>query len=126
MPGQKVFFSSISYSNTIISSRAKRNLSDLNNFTLITGIANPDTLVNYLKIAGKQFEHMCFPDHYEFASEDVKDLASKPSILTTEKDFMRLKQYEALEDKLFYLPIEVTISESEVFNKAVLDFVASF
>jgi len=124
--GQKVFFSSISYSKTIISSGRECNLSDLNNFTLITGIANPDTLVNYLRTEGKQFEHMLFPDHYEFSSQDVKDLNSKSLILTTEKDFMRLKQYEALEDKLFYLPIEVSISESEVFNKEVLDFVASF
>lgn len=125
-PKQSVFFSSISYSKTVISSQAALNLDELKKFTLVTGIANPNSLVKYLKTQGKTFEHLNFPDHYEFSIDDINILQSKSLILTTEKDYMRLKMHKTLENKLFYLPIEVIISEKERFNKLIFDFVDAY
>jgi len=49
---------------------------------------------------------------------------AKRCIVATEKDFMRLKQYDALRDKLFYLPIRVAIDDSKKFNALIKQFVS--
>lgn len=121
---QHVFFSSINYSKFVFSSENKKNLDAVNNFTLVTGIANARPLVSFLKEKNLKFEHLNFKDHYEFSVQDILALEKREFIVTTEKDFMRLKQYASLKDKLFYLPIAVSISDEAVINKLIKDFVA--
>ncbi|MDO7171864.1 tetraacyldisaccharide 4'-kinase [Mariniflexile sp. AS56] len=121
---QHIFFSSISYSNTIISAETKINLGTVTNFSLVTGIANANPLVDFLNGKGLQFEHLNFKDHHEFTEQDILALEKKEFIITTEKDFMRLKQYPSLKTKLFYLPITVVISNNAVLDKLVKSFVA--
>ena len=70
-----------------------------------------------------KYEHLNFKDHHDFSANDILVLESKNLILTTEKDFMRLKQYKSLQDKLFYLPITVSISDAHLFNDAILNFI---
>jgi tetraacyldisaccharide 4'-kinase len=120
---QYVFFSSISYSNSIISFKTSKNVDDLKYFSLVTGIANASPLVNFLKDKNLKFEHLNFKDHHDFSLKDIENLNKKELIVTTEKDFMRLKQYESLKDKLFYLPIEVCIDNDRKFNQLVTAFV---
>ena len=48
---------------------------------------------------------MVFPDHHNFSDQDIKrikKLASNKKIITTEKDFVRLKG-KFLNNQLFYL-----------------------
>jgi len=120
---QNVFFSSIEYSNKIFSEESKKSIDTVNNFTLVTGIANAHPLVGFLKKKDLQFEHLNFNDHHEFSSDDIKELEKKALIITTEKDFMRLKQYKSLNSKLFYLPIKVRINDENTVNKLIKDFV---
>lgn len=120
---QHVFFSSIQYSNEIISEENKKNIDDIASFTLVTGIANANPLVNFLNKKGLEFEHLNFKDHHEFSEDDISNLEKKKLIVTTEKDFMRLKQYDTLKNKLFYLPIALRIDDAEKFNKLVTDFI---
>lgn len=120
---QHVFFSSIQYSNEIISEENKKNIDDIASFTLVTGIANANPLVNFLNKKGLEFEHLNFKDHHEFSADDISNLEKKKLIVTTEKDFMRLKQYDTLKNKLFYLPIALRINDAEKFNKLVTDFI---
>lgn len=120
---QHVFFSSINYSNNIISAESKRNLDEITNFSLVTGIANAHPLVTFLKEKQLEFEHLNFKDHHEFTAQDILTLEKKELIITTEKDFMRLKQYETLKAKLFYLPITISIANADKFNKLIKDFV---
>jgi tetraacyldisaccharide 4'-kinase len=120
---QNVFFSHIEYSNDIFSETNKKNIDSVADFTLVTGIANANPLVDFLKKKNLQFEHLNFNDHYEFSSEDIKELDKKELIITTEKDFMRLKQFQSLKDKLFYLPIKVRINDESAVNKLISDFV---
>ncbi|MCR8668383.1 tetraacyldisaccharide 4'-kinase [Aestuariibaculum sp. M13] len=120
---QEVFFSSIEYDTNVYSSHETKSLETFGDFTLVTGIANANTLVKYLKEKGKHFDHLNFDDHHNFTDQEILLLSTKSTLLTTEKDFMRLKQYDVLKNRLYYLPIKTKIDRPEVFNKLVLDFV---
>ena len=120
---QDVFFSAIEYSEKISSASSDIELKDLSNFTLVTGIANSKPLVDFLKDRSLKFEHLNFKDHHEFSQQDISELNKKELIVTTEKDFMRLKHYKSLKDKLFYLPIHIIIDNEIRFNKLIGNFV---
>ncbi|WP_194765788.1 tetraacyldisaccharide 4'-kinase [Tamlana sp. I1] len=120
---QHVFFSSIAYSETLYSETKTKTFDDLKSFTLVTGIANATPLVQFLNEQGLSFEHLNFSDHHDFTAQEIEQLSKKQHIVTTEKDFMRLKQYEVLKDKLYYLPIHVKIDDAQKFNKLIEAFV---
>lgn len=118
---QKLFFSKIAYSEKVYSAEATLSLSDLLNkkVTLVTGIANPKPLVAHLRKKGLEFVHLNFPDHHNFSTSEISDLRSKECILTTEKDYMRLKN-DISKERLFYLPIKTTLLENtEEFEKLI-------
>ena len=123
---QAVFFSSIQYSDTLISSDSSRALADLKGtyFTLVTGIANPTPLVKYLKNLGLDFEHLNYKDHHEFSISELEFIHSKPLVLTTEKDFSRLNP--KAHNGLFYLPIQLTIDKAEEFERLVVSYVKRY
>ena len=123
LPNQKLFFSSINYSENVFSSTTDKPLKSLTNITLVTGIANPKPLTSYLKGLNLSFNHLKFTDHHHFTEQEIHDFEALDCILTTEKDFMRLKSYESLRDKLFYLPISIKIDNKEVFDKTIIEFV---
>ena len=122
---QYVFFSSIHYADVIKSSYESKKLADISDFTLVTGIANANPLVTYLRKSNLKFDHLNFQDHYNFTLKDVQELSKNKLIITTEKDFMRFQNFESLKGKLFYLPIFVTIDNSEIFNDLIKRFVIS-
>jgi len=123
---QAVFFSSIQYSDTLISSDSSRALADLKGtyFTLVTGIANPTPLVKYLKNLGLDFEHLNYKDHHEFSISELEFIHSKPLVVTTEKDFSRLNP--KAHNGLFYLPIQLTIDKAEEFERLVVSYVKRY
>jgi len=116
---QQVFFSSIVYSNQLISENKAIDVDSLKDFTLVTGIANPKSLVDFLKAKHLEFEHLNYKDHHDFSQDDINVLSSKDVIVTTEKDFMRLKDHEALKGKLFYLPITVSFDDDHKLSTLV-------
>lgn len=120
---QNVFFSSIVYSNIVYSKNETKTLIKLENFCLVTGIANATPMVNFLKLKGLNFEHQHYKDHHNFSQDEINILAKKSLILTTEKDFMRLKPYPILKDKLFYLPITAVIDRPLKFNDTIKAFI---
>jgi len=120
---QHVFFSSIAYSGSLFSAEETKAIDKLEPFTLVTGIANAKLLVDFLKSKNQNFEHLNFKDHHDFTEEDITTLEKKELIVTTEKDFMRLKQYKSLKSKLFYLPITVGIDEASKMDQLIKDFV---
>ncbi|MFH4967822.1 tetraacyldisaccharide 4'-kinase [Gaetbulibacter sp. M240] len=119
---QKVFFSSIVYDENVYSNEESIKLDNLPRFTLVTGIADASALVAYLNGKGLQFEHLEFGDHHEFNDDDIKVLSGKELILTTEKDFMRLKDFEVLKNSLYYLPMKISLKEGEVFDSLIKSF----
>lgn len=119
---QKVFFTKISYATT---TQGVQNISleDLKgiSFTLVTGIANPASLLVYLNNLGLSFEHLAYKDHHNFTTKELAELAEKKLILTTEKDYMRLK------DKLTnvsYLPITTSfLNNQKEFDELICTYV---
>lgn len=90
---QKTFFSYLVYDTVLKGNGPLKNLSDLANekITLVTGIADATPLLSFLSESGISFEHLRFKDHHEFTEQQIKLIASKPNLITTEKDYMRLK-----------------------------------
>ena len=125
---QHVFFSSINYSETIKNSIEEKTLYDIKNtsFTLVTGIANPKPLVEFLNAEGYKFEHLNFKDHHEFSDKDIEHLKKKKLIITTEKDFMRLEASFKNSNQIFYLAINTIVDKSNEFDKLITDFISSF
>ena len=124
---QNLFFSSIAYGYSVLSANKTLEVSDLKdkNFTLVTGIANAQPLVDYLKSEALNFEHLNYKDHYNFTDKDLDVLNQKELIITTEKDYVRLiKQLD--NTKLFYLPITVEIDNADEFDKLIRQFVINF
>ena len=122
--GQSVFFSSVSYSERCFSKNSAINLKELQkrSFSLVTGIANPKPLLDHLASAELKFEHLEYGDHHNFSAAEIQNLKTKSLILTTEKDFMRLKDHLA-EGNLFYLPIKTELLEREKeFARLILNF----
>ena len=123
--GQEVFFSSIAYSKEIYSRNRTLELKALQKeeFTLVTGIAKPQPLVDHLENLGLNFTHKAFSDHHNFTEEEIKALQHEELILTTEKDYMRLKN-EISREKIFYLPIRTRfLSAGAEFESQVKNFV---
>ena len=120
---QQLFFSYVDYASKVISKFDELELTQLEEFTLVTGIANAKPLVDFLKDMGLKFDHLEYSDHYNFKTSDIESIDTKKLIVTTEKDYVRLSNHKSLESKLYYLPIEIKIDKSEQFNAAVKKFV---
>jgi tetraacyldisaccharide 4'-kinase len=123
-PNQKLFFSTISYSETIFSESENQSISNFkgDKFTLVTGIANSKPLLDFLILNGFDFEHLNFPDHHQFSDAEIVMLKQKKCILTSEKDYMRLKHFN-FGNTLYYLPIEMQISDGEDLDQLIRNFV---
>lgn len=123
--GQLVFFTTIAYAENIQNETESLALSSLKKeeFILVTGIANPKPLLQYLNYQGLSYVHMKYPDHHHFSESEINTIQQKAGnkrILTTEKDFMRL---QGSLDKLYYLPIKVQfLANEEAFQAKVLGF----
>lgn len=83
---------------------------------LVTGIANPQPLYDYVLSQRPQAKLLAFPDHHDFMPPEVELIKSRAAsfdyVLTTEKDLPRLQAAglaEVLGDRLFTLSIEVAI-----------------
>lgn len=129
---QKVFFSTINYDEVVVS--PTKNLPDNNlayyDILVITGIANPTPFIKHLNRFAKKITHLKYKDHHNFTEKDIakiaqeyKKLGSYKLILTTEKDFARLKTFDYLKDKLYYWPINVEIDKTQEFNKLIISYV---
>lgn len=108
-PHQQVHFTKIVYGQEIMNYKSAIPLTDMQNkkFTLVTGIANPKPLIEFLKNHNLEFNHKSFPDHHDFTASEIGFLDENEFILTTEKDFMRL-QPSIKNSQLYYLPIKVS------------------
>ena len=92
LPHQALFFTTLAY-ETHVRGASTLPLKEFveSPFVLITGIANPKPLVDFLKGQGADFRHLSYPDHHDFGEKEIASLkAMQQPILTTEKDAVRL------------------------------------
>ncbi len=130
LPNQKLFFTAIEY-NEELKGKKKLHITDLKTkeVVLVTGIANPNPLLNYLKSKEISFLHLKYPDHHHFSKEDIakintvsNDVGSKEKlILTTEKDYVRLVDQIT---NINYIEIKsVFLNNEALFVSEIQDFV---
>lgn len=120
LPHQQLFFSTIAYEATVNSEKEELTLLELGDYTLVTGIANPSTLVAYLNKHKPPKKHLNFPDHHNFTKQELEFLSQEPCILTTEKDYVRLKN-QLSTAQLYVLPIQMKLlADKERFEKLIL------
>lgn len=123
---QKVYFSFIEYDEVALSKNSSVTVNDLKekDKILLAGIAKPEPFFNYLKKEGDTC--LRYPDHHYFSEkeiEELKKLSKDKIIITTEKDYMRLKG-KLTDDRLFYLPIRSSfINRGDDFDKTILYYV---
>lgn len=133
----KIFFSSIINNNLIsLNDNSKISLTKDTKVMLVTGIAQPLSLVKKIQQDANLVEKLFFEDHHDFDSKDIK-LISKTFnqiknnneciIVVTEKDAVKLKPL-ILEDKslvnsIYFITLDLDFDKVEEFNQTILDYV---
>jgi len=141
LPYQKLYFTKLEYGKLVPAFGGKRLgkvFYEECKYTilLVTGIASPKLMYNYLKEFTDHIETLTFPDHYDYREADILKIenrfeamqAEKKIIVTTEKDVMRLRNIELVEKlktSIYYLPVKVRFLEEEKksFNKRIFNYV---
>ncbi len=120
LPHQSFFTSSLQYSDSLIGLSNTMSLEELkkNPFCLVTGIANPKPLLNYLKAMGCEFTHKKYRDHHSYSDKDLAELNEEALVITTQKDFVKLG---SLLSKVYYLPVSHKIEGVEKFKEILLE-----
>ena len=125
---QKLFFSTIEFDEYVYSENGKQLVSELQNVDklLLAGIAKPHTFFAHLQ--SDKEDCLTFSDHHQFTEKDLLEINNKAQnkiIITTEKDFVRLKG-SLPKEQLFYLPIKTKfLFESDNFDKIITTYVES-
>jgi len=144
-PYQNLYFTTFTYKNPVRVFEEKnitKNTLDLSSATassivLVTGIANPQPLKEFLQKSFEEIIHLPYPDHYNFREKDIQkitevfnELKSKSKYLfTTEKDAVRLREFtniaEPLKSLLFYIPIGIQFlnDDKDEFDNLIIDYV---
>ena len=126
---QKLFFTAISYDNLIYSKSGNLSVNEIQHSAkvLLAGIAKPEPFFNYLKKEGDSI--LTFPDHHHFSESEIAAIKLKANhkiIVTTEKDYVRIKD-QFPDEQLYYLPIKTSfLGDESVFDKTIIKFVEDF
>ncbi len=119
---QKVVFSYLEYQSEAVGNKVGRSLDFFKQgtTTLVTGIADPGPFVQYLWQQQVGTEHLRFNDHHMFNDKELERLNAKEKVLTTEKDYVRLK---GKVENLYYLPVQHRFfpEDREEFKKTIRD-----
>ncbi|WP_300978181.1 tetraacyldisaccharide 4'-kinase [Flavobacterium sp.] len=125
---QQLYFTFVDYEDSIYSKESKTKIIDLGNDSklLLAGIAKPEPFFEYLK----RENDICltFPDHHHFSESEIVAIqkqAKGRKIITTEKDYVRLKD-SILFEQLYYLPIRSSfINNEKEFDQTILNYVGT-
>lgn len=107
---------------------------------LVTGIADPKPLLNYLKVQVKEVFSVSYADHHQFTMSDIRKISSKFAsiqcsnkfVITTEKDAQRFKNAKLSELiqhlPIFILPIETAFNKSDekILKKEVFHYLSGY
>ncbi len=123
---QELYFTTIAYDEFVYSENEKYKVSEVRNVDklLLAGIAKPQSFFAHLQ--NNNAECLTFSDHHHFSEKDILEIKSKANnkiIITTEKDYARLKG-SISKEQLFYLPIQSKfLTEGENFDKIINNYV---
>jgi tetraacyldisaccharide 4'-kinase len=142
LPRQSLFFTTLEYGDLkpLFGKEEKKsievkNISANAGIVLVTGIANPAPLINYLTGFTDTVLPVTFPDHHYFSELDISKITETfdslamddKMIITTEKDAIRLKEFTNIAspfiNKFYYIPIRIRFIENEeMFIKIITDY----
>lgn len=139
LPHQRVFFTSIRYGMPYhIVTRRPMPLQAALEVLLVTGIANPTPLKNYLQETVEAYYEIAYNDHHIYTIDDWKEIkkrylniaAEKKIILTTEKDAVRLTKFaqELQEYPVYVMPIDIQFlfNQEQAFTDLITKFIHDF
>jgi tetraacyldisaccharide 4'-kinase len=126
-----VFFTGISYRGILPASGKSPYKPE--KVVIVSGIANPKPLEDYITANFALVRHFAFRDHHIFSTDEVQKICdtaahSGSAVVTTEKDLARLDPapFEKASVPLYYLPIETEfIKSGKEFDAMVLNAVMS-
>jgi len=103
---------------------------------VLTGIASPESLINYVREFSPEVQTLIYPDHHEFGKKEAKKISMTFEkikseggiIITTEKDVMRIQNNSYMERLIPYiyypdLLIHFLEEEGPAFEQKILDYV---
>ncbi len=102
----------------------KKDFNIKSKYLAFCGIGTPESFFNLLKNNSIKVENkLVFPDHYNYNLEDVKKikelaLENNLKIVTTEKDYMKLKKYKNF--KVDFTEIDLKIYKFSFFKKFLI------
>lgn len=125
---QQIYFTFTDYDDAIYNEEEKIAVNEIKfeSKLLLAGIAKPKPFFDFLK--NEKDECLIFPDHHHFSEKDLNEIHNKAEdkkIITTEKDYVRLKDARMI-SKLYYLPIKSTfINHQQNFDATILNYIES-
>ena len=125
-PNQSLFFTFIEYDEVVYSDEKRINADEVKAMDklLLAGIAKPESFFAHLK--KENDECLIYPDHHHFSDSELQQIKKKANgkiIITTEKDYVRLKG-SILSNQLYYLPIKSSfLSDGYNFDETILNYV---
>ena len=142
LAGQNIFFTTFEYGDLLplfsdrdIHGSGTYGITPGTTIVLVTGIASPAPLINYLSAFSGEIIPLTFPDHHFFSQPDINKITEtfyslkteEKMIITTEKDAVRLKDFtniaSPLRNKFYYLPVRIKfIRDEEKFIKIITDY----
>lgn len=144
-PYQNLYFTSVKYEAPVQVFENKEQTLQLSEIqqthdcgiVLITGIANPKPLFDYLQKKFTEVIHLPFSDHYNFKENDLQTISSAYNdlkspvkyLITTEKDAVRLREFtnieEPIKSALFYIPIGIYFlnDDKDEFDNMIVNYV---
>ncbi|WP_281310610.1 tetraacyldisaccharide 4'-kinase [Flavobacterium flavigenum] len=123
---QQLYFTFIEYDDSIYNLEDKIAVTEIKSESkvLLAGIAKPKPFFDFLKTEND--ECLIFPDHHHFSETNLNEIQNKAQgkkIITTEKDYVRLKDVRMI-SKLYYLPIKSTfVNHQQNFDATILNYV---
>lgn len=142
-PYQNLYFSKIDYGKLIPVFPADVILKSVQlveglTVLMITGIANPSSLKDYLMHGSHDIHEMNFPDHHQYSLKDVDRITSKFNslsserkiIVTTEKDMVRFRDFDAVSEivrkNMYYIPLKISFlnNAGNEFDQKILKYVS--
>ena len=144
-PYQNLYFTSLEYKDPrpvfdqpvikkLILSSAKKEKSSI---VLVTGIANPQPLKEYLSVYFKEIVHLSYTDHHKFTEKDISKISgafhgmvsSEKFVITTEKDAVRLREFTNIAENLrsltYYIPLGIKFlnNDKDEFDNLIFEYV---
>jgi tetraacyldisaccharide 4'-kinase len=141
LPHQHLFFSTLEYGQPYdFFTRSPLDCSPGIPVMLVSGIAKPERMEEFLQEHYTLFNTIRFPDHHYFTPDDIENIcfhfnqyqASAKFIITTEKDAVRLQLLtDLLKGKslpIIVLPVRVQFlfGQNELFNQYIFNYIKQY